>query len=686
MNQLNLCDVLTANCILTDQEGTPLDPLSPGSVSCKEIPQQNGRQDVTKTLPSGEVIILQQVSVQISGFFIIEITGPGTTCRSQVLPFCFNETYLLCAPEGTELECHLTQFDCRAQLNCQDGLVTSVNLFLTTCQDIQMVTDTVINIPAEWCTPRQELNLNRCSMKLPNQCPEIFPSTTISEESQGNVNANKSTNDTSVSSNHILQNELACLSTSKVYDWIVSPNTYQLNFNVDDLVLDCDNPPCDAHLFVHAAYVCEGDLQGQVLCGDIPVDGAEVSLSAAPDIVTFSPETTLTDANGNFDTNLTIPPGTPPTSVTITANTFVSGLPITTSLDTIVECQGPCLIELFTTDVIECDGFVEGRVMCGGTPIEGATIQVTSDSSDVTFAHDQIITGTDGNFFVGVTVEPGTSLQTITIDASTIVEGQNVSSSIDTQIVCPDDLCVLTLDVPANINCEAVITGSIDCDGPISGADVTLSSFPDILTFSPNPTLSLNGNFSTTVTVQENTPLTSVLITATTMVNGETVSTHVGTDVECPAQEECPCKFRIGIQGNRAPATVNITQQGVPSTLEGTINVTAVECFTAAPMCNPAVDNFNITFRSGGTTINFVQGRRVHIDCTANTARVHGTAMASGNLFDDIFDVEIILTLLPGNMGTWQINARDLLGNSFSTTFTARLSPITFIGDCNQRP
>ncbi|WP_245747458.1 BMQ_0737 family morphogenetic spore coat protein [Anaerobacillus alkalidiazotrophicus] len=685
---LNLCDILKANCILTNQQGIPIVSLSPGTISCKEIPQKNGRKNVNTTLPNGEVITLQKVFVQKSGLVIIEITGPGTTCRSQPLPFSFIESFILCAPEGTELECNITEFDCIAQLNCQNGLVTSVDLFFAICQDVEIAADMVISIPEQLCNPRQEININSCPITPPNQCPAVFPTSNTSAGTQSKVNSIKLTSDTLVSTNHTFQKELACVSVKKVYDWIVRPSTFQLNFNINDLVLDCDIPPCDAHLFVHAAYICEGDLQGQVLCGNIPVEGAQVSFSAEPNIVTFSPDPTVTDANGNFDTIVTVPPGTPPTPVTITANTFVSGLPITTSLDTIVECHGPCVIELFTTDVIDCDGFVEGRVMCGGRPIEGAVIEVTSDSEDVTFAHDQITTGTDGNFFVGVTVEPGTPLQTITITASTIVEGQNIFTSIDAQVVCSEDACVLTLEVPANISCEATITGSIFCgDDPVSGADISFSSFPNIVTFSPNPVVSLaNGTFSTTVTVPENTPFTSVLITATTTVNGQTVSTHVGTNVECPGPDQCPCKFRIGIQGNSAPATVNITQQGVPSTLAGTINVTAVQCFITAPMCNPAVDNFNITFGSGGTTINFIQGRRIHIDCTANTARVHGTAMASGNLFSGIFDVEIILTLLPGNTGTWQINASDLLGNTFTTTFTAPLNPITFVGDCNQQP
>ena len=152
---------------------------------------------------------------------------------------------------------------------------------------------------------------------------------------------------------------------------------------------------------------------------------------------------------------------------------------------------------------------------------------------------------------------------------------------------------------------------------------------------------------------------------ATTEIAGNILETNVGTQAECPTVE-CPCKFRIGVQGNRAEAKVEIVNQGVESTLRGRINVTAVQCFTASPNCNPAVDNFNVTFRSGGTTINFIQGRRIEIDCIEDTfARVRGTALGKGNLFQGLSEVLIEVTVGPGNIGTWTILANDNMGHTF---------------------
>ncbi|MYL72489.1 hypothetical protein GLW00_16705 [Halobacillus litoralis] len=245
---------------------------------------------------------------------------------------------------------------------------------------------------------------------------------------------------------------------------------------------------------------------------------------------------------------------------------------------------------------------------------------------------------------------------------------------------------MLTINVPELITCDAVITGNLSCPvgTPVEGAEVFFSDFPeDVVFYDPNPAISdANGDFSTTVTVLPGTPLTAIDVTATAEALGIFFETHAGTQVECP-EEVCPCKFRIGIQRNRAPAVVKITDNGSSSKLKGNINVSAVQCFTASPMCNPEVDNFNVTFRSRGTTINFIQGRRIEIDCiTDKFAMVRGTALATGNLFTGLFEVKIEVTIGPGNIGTWTIMANDNMGHTFSTTFTARMSPITSIGEC----
>ncbi|QAS54552.1 hypothetical protein HLI_04185 [Halobacillus litoralis] len=244
------------------------------------------------------------------------------------------------------------------------------------------------------------------------------------------------------------------------------------------------------------------------------------------------------------------------------------------------------------------------------------------------------------------------------------------------------------MNADALITCDGEITGLLTCEGsPVEGAMIEFSIFPTVGTFDPNPATTLaDGSFSTTLTIPEGTALLSTSITATTMTGGQTVTTTIGVQVECPAVE-CPCKFRIGVEGGAAPASVDIMTGGMATTLTGTINVTAVQCFTAAPMCNPASDNFNVSFGGGGSTINFIAGRRIEIECEGNTfARVRGTARATGNVLPTgIYEVTITRGTA-GGLAVWTVNATDFHGNTFSTTFTANINPVTFIGDCTDVP
>lgn len=152
----------------------------------------------------------------------------------------------------------------------------------------------------------------------------------------------------------------------------------------------------------------------------------------------------------------------------------------------------------------------------------------------------------------------------------------------------------------------------------------------------------------------------------------------------------CPCKFRLGIEGNEAPAEVGIfIPEGTDEGRNGTINFSAVECFTEAAQCNQTVDNFEITFvDDSGNTVNFTQGKRGVISCIDGTTATltGGTAQVSGNVYPSQgFTVDFSYTIDPStNVAIIVIHARGTTGATFDTTFTAPIStsPQTFIGDC----
>ncbi|CQR48056.1 hypothetical protein BN1058_02398 [Paraliobacillus sp. PM-2] len=483
-----LCDVLNrggiVSCFLSDSNGDPIDPFDPSSNLCQEM---NGNSDKRKNvpviLPSGEEIVLQKVIIQKSGYIVVKVSNGRNTCFSDPIPFNKTEDILLCAPEGTTVDCRITDFECSATINCQNSIYKSVQVNLDICQSIQAVANATIKVDERFCQPRDQISQNRCGTpSIPSNC-NVLEHHNKENNSQ---NIQKPTNEDCKEN----QPEKICINVPKVYDWTIQQTTINIRKSAAEVPFTCNI----------------------------------------------------------------------------------------------------CTLELFAPDKITCEGTITGRLTCDDMPVQGALIE--------------------------------------------------------------------------------------------------FSNFPAIGTFTPNPaTTAADGTFSTTLTIPEGTPLLSTTVTASTVINNKPLSTSVTLQVECPG-EACPCKFRIGVEGGAAPTTVNVTRNGVPTTLSGTINVTAIQCFTAAAMCNPAVDNFNVNFGDNGNTINFVNGRRIEIECDGNTfARVRGVATATGNFLPNgLYEVTITLTIGAGDIGVWTVNASDMQGNTFSTTFSAEITPITFIGACDERP
>ncbi|MBS4179336.1 hypothetical protein [Lederbergia citrea] len=147
----------------------------------------------------------------------------------------------------------------------------------------------------------------------------------------------------------------------------------------------------------------------------------------------------------------------------------------------------------------------------------------------------------------------------------------------------------------------------------------------------------------------------------------------------------CPCKFRLG--AHSANATVIVTSpQGPECRFTGRVNFSAEQCFTGGPNCNPAVNNFNVTFRQNGHTINLTKGRRGIISCFDHTLAtlINGTAQGAGNAIPhQEYSVDFSYSIV-GNTATVEISAVGADGTSIEITFTSRVSPRTFIGNCNE--
>ncbi|SDC08291.1 hypothetical protein SAMN05421734_10498 [Pelagirhabdus alkalitolerans] len=667
----NVCHLLqtggVVSCYLSDSSGTPVESGIVCTVDDK-------REDVKVKTSKGQEVNLQKIWIKKEGFIVVQVTNDSEQCQSIPIPFCLNERVILCAPEGTDIVCKTRDFNCHVSIDCQNGVYRGMTIDLDVCLDVQVSAGVAIEIYGDACHPREILANNDCKDK-----GSIRPLPRIS------VNPSSQKRIETMEQNKRTQN---CTHVAKVYDWVILKSQKTIRKSAEDAPFICDR--CALHFFVPAVLVCERTISGTLECNGERVEGASIQFSSTPDIVTFSPDPAVTDENGHLTTVVTVPPGTDTTNIEITASSTINGDLVSTTLPTIVLCLAePCILTLFGSETMTCDDVVSGRVWCNNTFVPGVEVELTANPPIVSFDPNPTITDGMGDYFANVSIPDGTPPTDVEITATATVNGELLTETITVNVSCESE-CELTLNADAFITCEGEITGVLTCDGaPVEGQQVDFSIFPSVGQFNPNPVMTLaDGSFSTTLTIPEETPHLSTVVTATTIVGGQSVGRHINVHVECLPVVECPCKFRIGISGNAAPATVDVVSVGVPSTLTGTINVTAVQCFSASAMCNPAVDNFNVSFGSGGNTINFITGRRIEIECDGNTfARVRGMARVTGNVLPGgIYEVTITCDIGTGGLATWTVNATDFSGNSFSTSFMAQINPATFIGDCQDVP
>ncbi|WP_406945453.1 hypothetical protein ACJA3J_02845 [Halobacillus sp. SY10] len=433
----DLCELLANDgflrCYLTNMEGIPVD-----APTCEELQQQGGRENIEVLLPGGEQAMLQIVRIKSEGYVVIEVGDEDSLCISDPIPFCFVETLILCAQDGTTVSCEVMEFECQPCVNCRDGEFESLDIQFNVCLSVQTEADVVIEVEAGFCQPREPITPPSCDFSVPNQCPPLFPlgreAQEVDKEDEEECNSDVVKPKTLARTR--LQ-ESACVSVAKVYDWVIQQKTLERTIDAADINFMCN--PCEIHLFVPADIVCDRFLSGKVICGDVDeIEGAEVTFSAEPAIVDFVPDSVFTDDHGNFEVEAIIEAVTEPTPVVITATTVVNGEMIQTSLPTIVQClTDPCIIELFAPEEIFCDGFVSGRVRCDGRVIEGVAVTLeSSNPAIVTFDPNPVVTGSLGDYFAGVILEDETPPQTITITASATVEGQPISNSVDVFVEC----------------------------------------------------------------------------------------------------------------------------------------------------------------------------------------------------------------------------------------------------------
>ncbi|MBM7553901.1 hypothetical protein [Thalassobacillus pellis] len=173
---------LSATCTLSDQNGNPVESIS-DSISCTEVSEAGGRQNVDILLPNGDSVIFQKVMVRTSGHFIVEIEKDSTViCTSSPQPFSICEEYLLCAPAGTTLNCQVTDIECTACFVCRpdsegNPAFQQIDVELFLCEHVQTEVVVLLEVQAQLCQPRPEIKSSCFPPTLPSNCFSDFLST-----------------------------------------------------------------------------------------------------------------------------------------------------------------------------------------------------------------------------------------------------------------------------------------------------------------------------------------------------------------------------------------------------------------------------------------------------------------------------------------------------------------------------
>lgn len=156
-------------CLLTDSEGNPLDPKQKDSFFCS-IKIENG--------PSPS---LKKAVVVVQGFIVIQILNSFgfIICESNPIPFSALKTFIICAPEGTEVTCEVTFFQCESELICsKNHCFKQLDISIVLCIDVLSTANVKLDVEAKTCKIRDDIPVEEVECpedEIPLQCPTVFP-------------------------------------------------------------------------------------------------------------------------------------------------------------------------------------------------------------------------------------------------------------------------------------------------------------------------------------------------------------------------------------------------------------------------------------------------------------------------------------------------------------------------------
>lgn len=160
--------------------------ISPADINPIEIV---GREDQVFEM-NGDVVTLQIVTIRknfdVTLFVNLNQSLGGNRVEVDTVTFTRCEQVILCAPEGTEVSVTYEDVSCFVcHTTCDPQSTTEVNeldaaVTVRICQSIQSTHPVTIEVIAEFCQPRDAIDLPPCpAPTIPLQCPVVFPTNSL---------------------------------------------------------------------------------------------------------------------------------------------------------------------------------------------------------------------------------------------------------------------------------------------------------------------------------------------------------------------------------------------------------------------------------------------------------------------------------------------------------------------------
>ncbi|MFJ5623041.1 DUF3992 domain-containing protein [Peribacillus loiseleuriae] len=140
-------------CFFTDQCGNQTNHCFNEIIECEEVLGVSGRTNRNVMLPSGKSMLLQKVKLRIKGYVCIKHYNDN--CYIGPLPFFFEESFFLCAPNGTTIACIIENAHCHATLlpSVHEDVHYVINLSIELLQHVKVLGNTNVLIEGNIVDP-----------------------------------------------------------------------------------------------------------------------------------------------------------------------------------------------------------------------------------------------------------------------------------------------------------------------------------------------------------------------------------------------------------------------------------------------------------------------------------------------------------------------------------------------------